>query len=144
MTRIRSDLTAPDFAVDALPEAKLTGEIIGAFYDVYNQLGYGFLESLYVAAMAIMLTERGFRIRREEAFEVLFHGQRIGSYRADLIVEDRVVLEIKAGAAIPPGSKAQLTNYLRITRIEVGLILFFGPEAVFKRVVLSRVKEHQT
>jgi GxxExxY protein len=118
--------------------ARLTREVIGAFFDVYNELEYGLPEQVYRSAMGIVLAERGFLCRSEVRLEVHFHGQHIGSYRADMIIEDRVILELKAGAALPPGSKAQLINYLRLSRLEVGLLLFFGPSPEFERVVVSR------
>ena len=136
MPRIRSDFPS-DGSDDArrLPEWQLTGAIIGAFYDVYNDLKYGLLERLYGAAMEIVLDERGFRVAREVSFDVVFHGRTIGVYRADFVVDGRVVVEIKTGAVLVPASRAQLMNYLRISRVRVGLLLFFGPEPSFKRVV---------
>lgn len=137
MTRIPSDASLRDAGVERLPASPVTGAIIGAFYDAYNELGYGFLERVYGAALAILLKERGYHVRREVPCEVVFHGRVIGIYRADFIVDDRVVVETKTGAVLSPASKAQLVNYLRIARIEVGLLLFFGPEPSFKRVVFS-------
>ena len=101
----------------------LTREITGAFFDVYNDLGFGLLESMYGAALAILLRERGFHVEAELALDVTYHGQRIGTYRADLIVERTVVLELKAGAFLLPGSKPQLINYLRLSALHVGLLL---------------------
>jgi GxxExxY protein len=118
---------------------RLTRDIIGAFFDVYNELGYGLLENMYAAALTIVLRERGFFVQCESALDVEFHGQRIGTYRADMIVEHAIVVELKAGAFLPPGAKAQLINYLRLSGSEVGLLLRFGPIPEFKRVVLSRV-----
>jgi GxxExxY protein len=141
--RITSDPNAREIAGRALPEGALTEKLIGVFYDTYNETGYGLLERAYAAAMAILLAERGFRVRREVPFTLRFHGHDIGTYRADMIVEDRVILEIKTGAVIPPGTREQLTNYLRISRIQVGLILLFGPEPRFKRVVMSRARSDQ-
>jgi GxxExxY protein len=115
----------------------LTREVIGAFFDVYNDLGFGLLESMYGAALTILLRERGFSVQCEHSLDVMYHGQRIGTYRADLIVEKTVVLELKAGAFLPPGSKPQLINYLRISGLRVGLLLWFGPVPEFKRVVVS-------
>ena len=117
---------------------RLTREIIGAFFDVYNELEYGLPEQVYRAAMHIVLLERGFHSEPEVKLEVHFHGHLVGSYRADIIVEDKVILELKAGATLPAGSKAQLLTYLRIARREVGLLLFFGPSPEFTRVVASR------
>jgi GxxExxY protein len=120
------------------PHGRLTREIIGVFFDVYNELGCGHFEQLYQAAMCIVLAERRVETRSEVQLDIHFHGQRIGWYRADIIVENAVILELKAGPALPPGSKAQLINYLRLSRLEVGLLLFFGPTPEFTRVVASR------
>jgi GxxExxY protein len=120
------------------PHARLTRDIIGVFFDVYNELGGGLFENVYRSAMDIVLTERGLRSRSEVEFHIHFHQHRIGTYRADIVVEDSVILELKAGTALPPGSKGQLINYLRLSRLEVGLLLFFGPNPEFERVVASR------
>jgi GxxExxY protein len=117
---------------------RLTREVIGAFFDLYNELKYGLPEPVYRSAMGIILAERGFACRSEVKLEVHFHGHHIGSYRADMIVEEKVILELKAGATLALGSKAQLINYLRLSGLEVGLLLFFGPQPDFERVVLSR------
>jgi len=119
----------------------LTRDIIGAFFDVYNALGYGLLESMYGAALLILLRERGHFVQCEHALDVMFRGQCIGTYRADMIVEHSIVLELKAGAFLSPGAKPQLINYMRLSGIEVGLLLWFGPVPEFKRVVLSRHAE---
>jgi GxxExxY protein len=76
-------------------------------------------------------------VRREVPLEVRFHGERIGVFRADMIVNDTIIVEIKAGAVLQVGSKPQLINYLRLSRLEVGLLLFFGPTPEFQRVVCS-------
>ena len=127
-----------------LAEGRLTRQIIGSFFDVYNELGYGFLERVYREAFRIVLAERGFAVRCEVPVDIQFHGQHIGTYRADMIVDDRVIIELKAGAALPPGSKAQLLNYLRLSGREVGLLLFFGPTPEFQRVIASRSRSDAT
>jgi GxxExxY protein len=126
-----------------LAHEALTSEVIGAFFDVYNELKYGLLESLYRAALEIVLAERGLCVQREAPLEVRFHGQRIGFFRADMIVNDVLIVEVKAGAILPVGSKPQLINYLRISTLEVGLLLFFGRTPEFQRVVRSgsRIEE---
>ena len=121
-------------------DGPLTRQIIGAFYDVYNELGYGFLESVYSRAMEMVLRERGFECRREPLLEVIFHGRAIGVFRPDLIVDDRVVLENKAGATLSPADKGQLVNYLRVSGINVGLLLHFGPMPKVQRA-LGRSRE---
>jgi GxxExxY protein len=105
---------------------------------VYNDLEYGLPEQLYASALEIVLAERGFRVRREVAIDVMFHGRRIGAYRLDIIVNDRIVVEVKAGETLRTGSKAQTINYVRLSGLEVGLLLYFGPSPEFYRVVSSR------
>jgi GxxExxY protein len=127
-----------------LLHASLTERIIGAFYQVHHELGFGFLESVYVAAFARMLTELGIRFQREVPIAVYFHGIRVGWFKADFVVESKVIVEIKAGARPDPFGEAQLLNYLRSTELEVGLILNFGPRASFKRMVFTNDRKGST
>ncbi|WP_415033051.1 GxxExxY protein [Azonexus sp.] len=120
-----------------LPEGELTERIIGVFFAVYNELGYGFLETVYENAMCHALRESGIEVSRQVPFAVEFHGHIVGDYRADLIADQRVILEIKAIPALGQAQEAQLLNYLKVSQIEVGLLLNFGPKAEFKRKVLS-------
>jgi GxxExxY protein len=121
-----------------LLERELTGEIISAYYECYNILGYGFLESVYRKALAIELNARGIATREEGAIEVTFKGVVVGTFRFDLLVEKRVLVEAKAGISLGLTDKRQLLNYLRATRLEVGLLLHFGPEPTFRRCVHQR------
>jgi len=105
----------------------LTKEIIGAFYDVYNNLGYGFLEKVYENALAIELKARGFHVEQQKPIRVYYCNQIVGEYFADLIVNDLVILELKAVRAILKQHEAKLLNYLKATKYEVGLLLNFGP-----------------
>jgi GxxExxY protein len=111
----------------------LTERIIGAFYAVYSALGYGFLEKVYVKALMIELKNRGMNPRDELPIHVYYAGQLIGGYFADIVVNDLVILEIKAAKTIAAEHEAQLLNYLKATPYEVGLILNFGPKAETKR-----------
>ena len=120
-----------------LAERELTERIIGVFFSVHNELGYGFLESVYDNAMCVALREAGIEISRQVPFSIEFRGQIVGDYRADLIADQRVILEIKAIPALGQAQEAQLLNYLKASQIEVGLLLNFGPKAEFKRKVLS-------
>ena len=120
-----------------LAERELTERIIGVFFSVHNELGYGFLESVYENAMCVALREAGIEISRQVPFSIEFRGQVVGDYRADLIADQRVILEIKAIPALGQAQEAQLLNYLKASQIEVGLLLNFGPKAEFKRKVLS-------
>jgi GxxExxY protein len=104
---------------------------------VYSELGYGFLEKLYQRAMAIALTEAGLFVSRDTRFDVMFRGHCLGQFFADLIVENRVLLEIKATSALQPSDEAQVLNYLRASTIELALLLNFGPKRELKRRVLT-------
>ena len=118
-----------------LVEESLTQEIIGAFYTVYNALGYGFLESVYANALSLELGLRQLRVQREVAVEVQYMGQPVGRYRMDLVVEDRVLVEIKSTATIGEADRRQLFNYLKASPLLVGLLFHFGPKPAFERFV---------
>lgn len=124
-----------------LEHADITGKVIGAFYSVYKELGIGFLESVYANAMAVMLREQGLRVDQEFPIQVCFHGTVIGEFRTDLLVKDAVICELKVAETISPKHVAQLLNYLRATRIEVGLILNFGPEPEKRRYVFRNTRK---
>ena len=128
-----------------LKHGDLTEKIIGTFYEVYNELGFGFLESVYEEALKMALEEKGFEVKQQENIPVWFRGKQIGDFDADLIVNDLVILELKAVRKIINKHEAQLLNYLRATKIEVGLLLNFGPSAEFKRLVFDNDrKKNQT
>ena len=116
------------------PHAEVTREIIGAFYSVYTDLGYGFLESVYHNAMMVELQRRGLTAVRETPLEVVYLGVVVGEFRADLICENKVLVEVKSGAQIPPTAFGQVLNYLRATKLQVGLLLHFGPKPAIKRI----------
>lgn len=118
-----------------LPFGNLTYQIIGAFYAVYNALGYGFLESVYRNALVVELRRRGLRVSSEVAVEVHYLGTAVGHYRMDLVVEEKVLVEVKAGSAINPSAKAQLFNYLRASHLPIGLLLHFGPRPIHQRLI---------
>ena len=101
---------ADDTSARSFPHKALTDVIIGAFYDVVDELGYGFSEDVLCRAMEIVLAERGIQVRREVDVPVRFHGRLLGTFRADLVVEDTVLLEIKASAEIQPYAQTQLLN----------------------------------
>ena len=126
-----------DAAGAGLVFGSLSRRVIGAFYETYNELGHGFLESVYETALAIRLEESGFQIKRQVPIAVRFHRQVVGHFRADMLVDDRLLIEIKAAAQIAPAHEAQLINYLKATRISVGLLLNFGPRPEFRRRVFS-------
>jgi GxxExxY protein len=120
---------------------ELTEKIIGVFYDVYNELGHGFLESVYEEAMAIALGQAGIQVERQVPLKVIFRGMVVGDFRADVIVEGAVILELKAASGIDPAHEAQLLNYLRATEIEVGLLLNFGPRPQFKLLAFENSRK---
>jgi GxxExxY protein len=128
-----------DVAVDNrdFPHSDITGAIIGAFYDVYNQLGRGFLESVYERSLYISLTEAGVVVQRQFPITVSFRGRQVGHFRADLLVEDAVIVELKVAKRLHTKHRAQLINALKATGHEVGLLLNFGARASLKRVVFS-------
>ncbi|MBU1660313.1 MAG: GxxExxY protein [Chloroflexi bacterium] len=113
--------------------SKLTEEIIGAFFAVYNALGYGFLEKVYANALKLELERRGLKVNQEFPIVVRYLGQVVGEYYADLLVNDLVIVEIKATKTLLQEHEAQLLNYLKATPYEVGLLLNFGPKPEQKR-----------
>ena len=117
--------------------ADVTEKIIKAFYKVNNTLGYGFLEKVYENAMRIELCKMGFHILQQENLKVYYEGDEVGDYYADLLVENLVIIELKAAKSICEEHEAQLINYLKATKIEVGLLLNFGQKADFRRKVFS-------
>lgn len=117
--------------------AELRKGIIGVFYEVYNELGHGFLESVYENALSIALRERGFEVYQQIAIPVWFRGKQVGDFDADVLVNKLVLLELKVARSIEQAHLAQLINYLKATQIEVGLLLNFGPRPEFKRVAFG-------
>ena len=124
--------------IDKLLEQPLTHSVIGAFFEVYNTLGFGFVEAVYVRAMEQELRARGHGIERERRVPVWYKGTKLSDQRLDMLVDGRVVVEAKATYELHLGASQQLYNYLRATRLEVGLLLHFGPAAKFHRIVCFR------
>ena len=118
-------------------EENLTRQIIRAFYKVYNTLGYGFLEKVYERALAFELRRAGVSVICQQAVKVYYDGELVGDYVADLIVEEKVIVELKAAECLHPAHEAQLLNYLRATEIEVGLLLNFGNSPQFSRKLFT-------
>ncbi len=119
----------------------LTEKIIGVFYDVYNELGHGFLESIYETAMVIALREKGLVVEQQVEVPVWFRGNKIGNFFADLFVEGVVIVELKAVRSIDPSHEAQLLHYLRSTQIELGLLLNFGVRPEIKRKIFDNPRK---
>ncbi len=120
-----------------LIEARLTHSVIGAFYEVYRTLGYGLLEQLYSSALTIELRRRGHLVAREVRVPVFYKGTELGWQRLDMVVDGRLVVEIKASEALPPTARRQLIAYLAATHLQVGLLLHFGPNPRFFRLIHS-------
>ena len=122
---------------DKLLHEELTNSVIGAFYDVYNRLGSGFLEKVYENALLIELMERGFQIEQQRSIKVYYGTHPVGVYFADLIVNGVVIIEVKAAEAVNASHEAQLYNYLKATEIEVGLLFNFGARPELRRKYLT-------
>lgn len=121
-------------------EEGLTRSVIGAFFEVYNVLGYGFLEHLYVMALERELMSRGHTVARQRSVTISYKGHILGSQRLDMIVDDRLVVEVKSTRDLHRSATRQVYNYLRATSLEVGLLLHFGPEPSFFRVVCRNAR----
>lgn len=113
---------------------ELTSTILAACFEVCNELGAGFLESVYGKALIIALQQKGLKVAAQVPIDVSFRGQKVGAFFADLLVEDTVIVEIKAVSALLPEHKAQIINYLKATGIDVGLLVNFGnPKLEYRR-----------
>jgi GxxExxY protein len=121
----------------------LTQKIIGIFYEVYNELGHGFLESVYETAFEMALVSKGLNVLTQIEVPVWFRGKKIGDFTADMLVEKSVLLELKAGSQLNPAHEAQLLNYLRATEIEVGMLLSFGLKPEFKRLAYDNTRKRR-
>jgi GxxExxY protein len=121
---------------------ELTEEIIKTFYDVYNELGYGFLEKVYHNAMLIELKSRGFNVESQKQIKVFYKSKEVGEYYADIHVNNLVILELNAAEVIVKEFEYQLINYLRSTTIEVGLLLNFGVKPEFRRKVFENSRKN--
>ncbi len=120
---------------------EITQKVIGVFYEVYNELGHGFLESVYEKSLEIALNSMGIKVVRQIDIPVSFRGQRVGIFTADMLVEGCVLLELKAARALDTSHVAQLLNYLRATDIEVGLLMNFGLKPEFKRLLFDNPRK---
>lgn len=121
--------------LEHLIEREITGDVIGAFYEVYNQLGFGFLEFVYALALEKELLRRGRTVGREVSVPVIYKGEDLANQRVDMVVDDKVMVEIKSTETLHPKARRLTLNYLRSTPLEVGLLLHFGVEARFYRFV---------
>jgi GxxExxY protein len=121
---------------------ELTDKILKAFFDVYNELGYGFLEKVYQNALFIELKARGFQVEAQKQIKVFYKGNEVGEYYADLVVNELVILELKAAEYFIKEFEWQLINYLRGTLMEVGLLLNFGKKPEFIRKVYENTRKN--
>ena len=119
----------------------ITEKIIEIFYKVYNKLGYGFLEKVYENAMMIEFKKEGIPAVPQSAIKVFYEGEVIGEYFADILIDNKVIVEIKAAKGLAVENEAQLLNYLKATNIEVGLLLNFGPKPEVKRKVFDNFRK---
>lgn len=123
----------------ALLEQELTHEIIGSFYTVYNELGYGFLESVFANGLSLELRRRNLHVAREVPVEVQYLGQPIGRFRMDLVVDHKVLVEIKSTSTVGDADRRQVFNYLRASVLPIALLLHFGPKPDFQRFISPRL-----
>ena len=119
----------------------VTDRILKAFYVVYNTLGHGFLEKVYVNALIIELTKMGLTVRHEQPMQVYYDNKLVGEYVADLVVQSCVILEVKAVKSLTNEHEAQLLNYLKATNIETGLLLNFGSKPEIKRRAFDNTRK---
>jgi GxxExxY protein len=126
---------------DKLIAEELTQSIIGAFYEVYNALGYGFLEHVYILALEHELLARGHRVAREVGVRIMYKGFELAVQRLDMIVDNTVVVETKSTEDLHKSAARQLRNYLCASDFEIGLLLHFGPDAKFYRIIASNRRE---
>ena len=122
----------------------LTDRIIAVFYDVYNELGHGFLESVYHKSLFLALQEAGLSVQSAVDIPVWFRGHQVGRFEGDILVEKCVLLELKAARTLDSSHKAQLLNYLRATEIEIGLLLNFGVKPELKRLIYDNPRKKLT
>ena len=127
----------------ALKHGELTQKVIGVFFEVYNELGHGFLEWVYQRAFELALTAKGLRVCRKIEVPVWFRGEKVGDFEADVLVEDRLLLELKAVRCLDAAHEAQLLNYLRATDVEVGLLFNFGFKPQFKRFAFENSRKQR-
>lgn len=124
-----------------LKHAQLTEKIIGIFYDVYNELGYGFVESVYEESLLIALREAGLKVESQISVPVWFRRHKVGEFRADVVVEQAVMLELKSVRVLEASHEAQLLHYLKSTEVEIGLLLNFGVRPQFRRLLFDNERK---
>ncbi|CCG54413.1 Protein of unknown function [Flavobacterium indicum GPTSA100-9 = DSM 17447] len=127
--------------MNKLLHKEVSEKILKAYYNVYNSLGYGFLERVYQNSMYYELIDLGLDVVAQKQIKVYYKGKIVGEYFADLIVENKIIVELKATSVLIQSHSTQLYNYLKTTNIEVGLLLNFGEEAEFERIIITNDKK---
>ena len=121
--------------------SELTGRILGAFFQLHKELGFGFSEKVYESALEVLLNELGMNVERQKEICVYYHGKVVGNYKADMVINDVVLLEIKSVEKLIDAHDAQLLHYLKATELEVGLLLNFGRQAEFHRKIYDNPRK---
>ncbi|MFZ9942522.1 MAG: GxxExxY protein [Bacteroidia bacterium] len=121
---------------------RLTSQVIKSYFDVFNTLGHGFLERVYENALCLELDTKGISYQRQKAIEVYYRGNKVGYYVADIIVENELIIEVKAAETLREEHECQLINYLRATNLECGLLMNFGKKPEFRRKIFTN--EHKS
>jgi GxxExxY protein len=129
----------PDVPI-RLVDRELSHAIVGCAFEVHDEFGYGFAEAVYTRSLAVALQARGIRVEREYPVTVVFRGVEVGIHRLDLMVENRVVIEVKTLERFPEAAKAQVRRYLFAARRELGIVINFGPRVEYRRVLGPRVQ----
>lgn len=119
----------------------MSRKIIRGFYDVYNELGTGFLESVYENSLYLLLTEAGLKVEKQCPISIYLRKHNVGNYKADLIIEGKILIELKAVSKLIPEHEAQIINYLKASKIDFGLLMNFGDEPEFKRFVFEEKRK---
>ena len=127
-----------------LIEGELTHSIVGSFFTVYNYFGFGLIEAAYCGALELELKDRGHDVAREVTIPIAYHGRSVAWQRLDLVVDNKIIVEAKAGEILPRFATRQLVSYLHATPFQVGLLLHFGPEAKFERFIQTGPRRNVT
>ena len=125
------------FSDDAFPLQAVTGTIIAGAFAVFERFGYGFLEPVYRRALGVELRHRGVHVEQDVKYELFHLGESVGYYKADMVVDSRVIVETKAGLVLDPVAPIQLLNYLCAARLTLGLVIHFGPKGAKVRRMVS-------
>ena len=130
-----------EFPEDLFPMQALTGTIIAAAFEVFRALGFGFLESVYRRALVVELRHRGVPVDEKSLYPLSHRGEPIGTYEADVVADRRVIVEVKTGATRDPNAPTQLLNYLSAAKLDLGLVVHFGPRgAQVRRMIASEMR----